>query len=38
MKNIIQVDSLKLAGIKIRTTNKLGKVQKDINNLLLLVL
>ena len=33
MENIIQVDSFKLAGIKVRTTNKSGKAQKDINDL-----
>ena len=33
MENIIQVDSFRLAGIKVRTTNKSGKAQKDLNDL-----
>lgn len=33
MVNIIQVDSFKLVGIKVRTTNKSGKAQKDLNDL-----
>ena len=33
MGNIIQLDSFKLVGIKVRTTNKSGKAQKDLRDL-----
>lgn len=33
MGRIIQVDSFKLVGIKVRTTNESGKAQKDLSDL-----